>query len=308
MAERQLVRYRAPIFDSGRWQGFTLRPDDIIISTPSKSGTTWVQMICALLILQRPVLTKPLSTLSPWLDMLSKARRDVVAELEAQAHRRFIKTHTPLDGLPLDISVTYICMGRDPRDVALSMDNHMANLRFDRFLAARAAAAAIDGIALDPASPPAPSVDGLRERFWAWIDNDAPPTDLSSSLRRTLHHLQTFWDAPPDLNVVMLHYDDLRTDLDGQMRLLAHRLGIAVPDNWPELVRAATFRRMRARADVIAPYADARFWEDNSRFFNRGTSGQWRDLLDAADLERYRARVAAVGKAAVVEWVHRGMP
>ena len=308
MTERQLLRYRAPIFDSGRWRGFTLRPGDIIISTPSKSGTTWIQMICALLILQEPVLPKPLSTLSPWLDMLSKARRDVVAELEEQTHRRFIKTHTPLDGLPLDSSVTYICVGRDPRDVALSMDNHMANLRFDRFLAARAAAAAIDGVTLDPIGPPPPSPEDIRQRFWAWVDNDTPPTDLSSSLRKMVHHLQTFWEAPPHIDVVMLHYDDLRADLEGQMRLIANRLDIAIPPNWPELVQAATFQEMRAHADVIAPYADASFWKDNSRFFNRGTSGQWRDLLDDADLQRYRERVAAVAPASVIEWVHRGMP
>lgn len=35
-----------------------------------------------------------------------------------------IKTHTALDGLPWDDRVTYVCVGRDPRDVALSWDNH----------------------------------------------------------------------------------------------------------------------------------------------------------------------------------------
>jgi aryl sulfotransferase len=30
----------------------------------------------------------------------------VFADLEAQTHRRFIKTHTPLDGIPNDPTVT----------------------------------------------------------------------------------------------------------------------------------------------------------------------------------------------------------
>jgi len=47
-------------------------------------------------------------------------------------------------------------------------------------------------------------------------------------------------------------------------------------------------------------------WHDNERFFHRGTSGQWRDLLDDDDLERYRARAKAIGPAAVVDWMHRG--
>lgn len=133
MAERELVWYRGIVYDSARWQGFTFRPDDIVISTPPKCGTTWTQMICALLILQRPRLDQPLSTLSPWLDMQARARKDVLADLEAQRHRRFIKTHTPLDGLPLAESVTYICVARDPRDVALSIDGHRANMDFERY-------------------------------------------------------------------------------------------------------------------------------------------------------------------------------
>jgi hypothetical protein len=31
-----------------------------VISTRSKSGTTWAQMICALLVFQHPVLSAPL--------------------------------------------------------------------------------------------------------------------------------------------------------------------------------------------------------------------------------------------------------
>ena len=47
-------RYEGVVFDSSRWDGFALRPGDIVISTPPKCGTTWTQMICALLILQEP--------------------------------------------------------------------------------------------------------------------------------------------------------------------------------------------------------------------------------------------------------------
>ena len=41
-----LHRYTSPEQDSARWWDFTFRPGDIVISTRSKYGTTWVQMIC----------------------------------------------------------------------------------------------------------------------------------------------------------------------------------------------------------------------------------------------------------------------
>src|SRR5690349_16062238 len=94
------VVYRTFVRDSTRWDGFPLRADDIVISTPAKCGTTWMQMICALLVFQSAELPAPLSTISPWLDMLTRPRDDVFADLAAQTHRRFIKTHLPLDGLP----------------------------------------------------------------------------------------------------------------------------------------------------------------------------------------------------------------
>ena len=40
--------------------------------------------------------------ISPWLDMLTRDAASVFDDLAAQKHRRFIKTHTPLDGLPRD--------------------------------------------------------------------------------------------------------------------------------------------------------------------------------------------------------------
>jgi hypothetical protein len=171
----------------------------------------------------------------------------------------------------------------------------------------RDAAAVADGIVLAPVAPVPPPADSERERFWRWVDDDRPPVDVGSSLLRTMRHVQTFWDAPETIDVVMLHFDDLKTDLGREMRALADRLAIAVPDDrWPELVAAATFDEMRARAGLLAPNASQGTWRNNERFFNRGTSGQWRDLLDDDDLERYRARVRAIGPPDLVEWIHRG--
>lgn len=304
-----MIKYRNMLMDNARWDGIALRPDDIVISTPPKAGTTWTQMICALLIFQTTDFPRALDAMSPWVDMISRGHADLVADVNAQRHRRFFKTHTPLDGLPRDERVTYLCVGRDPRDSGISWDNHMANIDADALMAMRAAAVAADAAAgKEPADTPdgPPPTAGQpartqQERFVAWIDNPDPIGGLAA----ILHHLSVFWQARDQPNIILLHYDDLRADLGGQMRGLAARLGIEVPeDRWPDLVRAATFDHMRDHATELTP--EIAIFQDAHRFFHRGTSGQWRDLLDADDLQRYRAKVESLISPELSAWVHRG--
>src|SRR3954449_9489406 len=82
------VRYQTSFTDSARWDGFVFRPGDIVISTPAKCGTTWLQMLCALLIFDGPAFPAPLGHLSPWLDMCNRPLDEMTAALAAQTHRR----------------------------------------------------------------------------------------------------------------------------------------------------------------------------------------------------------------------------
>jgi aryl sulfotransferase len=259
-------------------------------------------MICALLILQTPELPDRLSNLSPWLDTVTRSRKEVVALLEAQAHRRFIKTHTPLPGIPLRDGVTYICIGRDPRDVALSRDDHLANMDWNAFHVQRVAAAREDGLP-EPEKITPPPLDQFtdRDRFWRWVDEDAPPEAASAGLFGILRHLESFWDARDTVNVVLLHYHELKTDLDGQMRALAARLGIDVPDErWSALVGAATFASMRRDSARTVPSTG--IWKEQQGFFKRARSGAWRSLLDDGDQRRYDDRVAALIAPDLATW------
>ena len=107
--------------------------------------------------------------------------------------------------------------------------------------------------------------------------------------------------------MVLLHFDDLLADLEGQMRGLATRLGIDVPESrWPELVDAASFVTMRRNATMTVPGASPRQWHDPQGFFNKGTSGQWRTLLDDADLAP-AARARQLAPEPLLRWVHRSL-
>ncbi|QLE70301.1 sulfotransferase domain-containing protein [Streptomyces rectiverticillatus] len=306
-----LVRYRSTGADSARWEGFAFREGDIVISTPPRCGTTWTQMICAQLIFQTPRLDRPLAEISPWLDMLTTERTALFAALEAQCHRRFIKTHTPLDGLPLDERVTYVCMGRDPRDAGLSWSGHMANFNHDAFLAARERAVGLEDLRARPAGVPRRSSPGTEiEEFRKWVDHTSPSGRSQFGLAALFHHIRSFWPARTGApNLVLLHYDDFRADLEGQMRSLARRLTVDVPEEkWPELVAAARFEEMRRKADDLVPNRDEGLWHDNADFFRQGTSGQWRTRLGRDDLRRYHARVAELADPEVAAWLHRDLP
>src|SRR5215472_17171159 len=222
-----LRQYQSWLADSSRWDGFEFRDGDIVISTPSKCGTTWMQMICALLIFGDANLPRPLTELSPWLDIQTDTISNVFAALAAQIHRRFIKTHTPLDGLPFDQRVTYICVGRDPRDAAISSDNHLSNMNREILLTAREMAVGSDDRILVPSEVPPQGADPA-ERFWHWVEDNAPPNE---GLELLLHHLGTFWDRQHVANVVLVHYADLQADLEGEMRRLAGLLGIIIDED-----------------------------------------------------------------------------
>lgn len=302
------VHYRTLMIDSARWDAFEFRPGDIVISTAPKCGTTWTQMMCALLIFQTPDFDCPLTQISPWLDQTTGKLDEVFANLAAQEHRRFIKTHCPFDGLPRDDRVTFLCVGRDPRDVCVSMNNHWKNIDLDAVLRAREIA--VGNHDLDELMPRTQLVnisDDLRAQFLSWVDNDTPPSQTGSTLRSTLHHVDTFWAQRHRDNVALFHFSDYEQDLVGEMERLAAVLEIAVsPQRVRELAPAATFAEMKHRAGELAPNVDIAIWRDSVRFFQRGESGQWRDLLDASDLRHYEARVRELATPDLADWMHHG--
>ncbi len=59
--------YQNHSLDNTRWDYYRPRPDDIVIATSYKSGTTWMQMIVMHLIFQ-DLQPHPIWELSPWLD------------------------------------------------------------------------------------------------------------------------------------------------------------------------------------------------------------------------------------------------
>ena len=250
-------------------------------------------MICALLIFQTTELPARLTELSPWLDFSGTPLDAVIDRLDAQPHRRFIKTHTPLDGIPIDPQVTYIVVARHPLDAAVSAYHQGHNLDRERMR--------------ELTGNTQPTTSSLSDRDWllAWIGADPDPRTHLDSLPGFALHLTDAWERRHEPNVVLVHYQDLTDDLPGEMARLAERLGIEVPAPvWPALVGAAGFDAMRASAKTLAP-DPADILVDHAKFFRRGESGSGRSLLTDAELAEYDARAAPLMPTDLVEWLHR---
>jgi aryl sulfotransferase len=284
-----LTPYRSAVADNRRWTGFTPRPDDIFVCTPAKCGTTWTQTIVASLLWPDGDVPGPVVTISPWIEAQFDPVDEVLARLEAQKHRRFIKTHTPADGIPFFDDAKYVFVARDGRDAFMSMCNHLERFRDDvrEELNSR-----ID----DESVMPMPQWTGDVHGFFSvWL----PAMGM-------LEHVAGFWERRHQPNLLLVHYNDLKADLSGEMRRIAGFLDIEVPEEkWPAVVERCTFESMRSRGGQIGEFE--RVFEGGAEsFIFKGTNGRWRDVLTPEEVSAYRSRVAELLPPEGAAWLEEG--
>lgn len=284
---QRTLAYHGAVTNTDRWDSFTPRDDDIFVCTPDKCGTTWTQAICTLLIFGRPDHGLQPAMISPWLDAEMMPLEAMNAMLEAQTHRRFMKTHTPLDGIPFYPQCTYIAVFRDPRDAHLSMRNHILNQKNDVF-DDKLKGDASEGFR---AWATEPHIEGVREEF---------------NLESIVEHYKTYACYAHLPNLHFFHYSDMKRDLKREMMRLAAIFGIDYGDAvMNELVEAAGFANMKKNAAQFAPAAGMNVWKDEANFFNKGTS-QWRDKIAPEDLAIYEKRIRAMLPEADIAWLENG--
>jgi aryl sulfotransferase len=291
--ERPVEReHRGVVFDNRRWQGFVSRPGDIFVCTPPKCGTTWMQAIVAALLFPDTA-PGPVWQIAPWLDARFEPIDEVIGRLDAQTHRRSIKTHTPADGIPWYRSASYIVVGRDGRDAVMSMLNHTRNLQ-PALIPELVSSAVAEGIDLSGVSPP--PVDDIHAFFTWYIDEDPI----------WFEHVASFWPHHGELNVLFVHYNDMQANLDAQMRRVAAFLGIDIDERrWADQVDRCTFASMKRRSAEIADF-EAHFVGGADSFLYKGTNGRWRDVLTVEELDRFDRRARELLPPEAIAWTTSG--
>lgn len=279
--------------DSTIWNRFAFRSDDVIISTYGKSGTTWTQQIVGQILFGGDPNVR-VSELSPWLDLRLPPEAEKFAQLEAQTHRRFIKTHLPLDAFVFRPEVKHIYVARDGRDIAWSMHNHASNFVSEFYDLLNSVP--------DRVGPPLEVVEpDILEFFRRWLTEDgAPFWSLWDNVR-------TWWQARHLPNVLLLDFADMKRDLPGTVRQIAAFLEIELDaDIFARAVHHSSFEWMKVNAEKVTPLGGEIFEGGAQTFINKGSNGRWQEVLPAKDSAAYEARAIAELGPECALWLANG--
>ena len=280
-------------FDSTVWDEYRFRDGDIVIATYAKSGTTWAQQIVGQL-LSGGAADLAVADLSPWVDLRIPPKAVKLAALEAQAGRRFVKTHLPVDALVFSPRAKYLYVGRDGRDVVWSLYHHHRN----------ANAAWYEALNDTPGrvGPPIlPPTEDVRDYFLAWLEGDGQP------FWSFWENVASWWAIRDLPNLMLVHFADLKADLRGQVERIAAFLDIEVdPARWDAILEHCSFTWMKRHAEKAVPLGGA-FWAGGATtFIHRGTNGRWKDVLTAEDCDRYLAMAEARLGPDCARWLAAG--
>jgi aryl sulfotransferase len=277
-------------FDSTIWNDFVFRDDDIVIATYGKSGTTWVQQIVGQLLFNGAE-DVSVAELSPWLDLRVPPKEVKLEAVEAQAHRRFLKTHLPIDALVFSPRAKYLYIGRDGRDVIFSMYNHHANANERWYQALNDSPGRVG-----PPIPKPPS--DIRLYFREWLDGDGYP------FWPFFENVRSWWEVRELPNVLMLHFADLKRDLPGEIRRVASFLEVPIDEaRFSAIVEHCSFDYMKKNAAKSTPLGGV-FWDGGAEtFIHKGVNGRWRDVLSADESTAYETKARVELDDACAKWL-----
>lgn len=226
-----------------RYVDFVPRPDDIFIVTCPRSGTTWVQNILYQLTTDGNVDTFVLDDFSPYLEHPYHADCDY----EDRPAPRIFKSHLPYRYIMWGPG-KYIYIARDGRDVAVSY--FLSHVK-------------------DKEMPFSQFFDRFLQGKIGWVEG-------------WFDHVHGWYEHKDDANVLFLRYEDLKHDLEGNIKRIIEFCGFDIkPECLPDILNRCSFPFMKEHQMRFTPG----FVPDSH--IRNGKVGDWTEYLSAEEHARY---------------------
>jgi aryl sulfotransferase len=300
---RRTRTYRNHHLDSRRWQLYEPHAGDVVVSTAYKAGTTWTQHIVLTLLDPDGAEIANVSAQSPWPDRrFGQSEESLARMLAARPPGRAmcLKTHLPLDALTYYPELRYVVVGRDARDVFMSLYNHYSN--YNELMFSRLNDAQCVG---DPL-PPCPEEPRELWRSWitrGWFDWEQEGWPFWANLG----HTRSYWEHRGLENLLFVHYGDMYEHPHREIARIARFIGVGdEPALVDRAVERSRFDVMKRNADAIQGRMNETWRGGATAFFNKGGGGHWRGVLTEDDLALYDEAKARVLDPGCARWLEEG--
>ncbi|XP_048373835.1 sulfotransferase 1C2-like [Sphaerodactylus townsendi] len=241
--------------------GFKARPDDLLICTYPKAGTTWLQEIVEMVQSggdPQKCARAPIYTRIPFIELVHHILSGL-KDAEAMPSPRTLKTHLPVQLIPPSFweqNCKIIYVARNGKDNAVSY------FHFHR---------------MDQEMPEPGTWDQFLEDFIAgkvawgsWFD-----------------HVRGWWEAKDHHRILYLFYEDMKEDLAREIRKVAQFLDVELSAPiLNKIVQHTTFANMKtnpmANYSTVPPSV---MDPAVSSFMRKGTVGDWKEHFTVSQSE-----------------------
>ena len=174
---------------------FQLRPDDVILSSFMRSGSSWLRHILRLLRNGGRDNGESLDVAVPWLEAVKSEIKGVMKlppiVLEELPSPRMFKVHLPYEltpgGLPHTTRAKYIYLARNPKDVSVS-EWYFSQTQLKKFVK-------VESCSWDVHMGEFLEQEGLAIAFGGWVN-----------------HVLGWWKHRDESNILFLKYEDLKKE------------------------------------------------------------------------------------------------